>query len=96
MTCVNYEIQVGRNRLTGSYVDDSFPCVDTAPDEIVHAEDGAVFLQFPVPMANGGIPSVLNNVEIKWRVKVSLEEYQDVNYLELLFSTYKMKACNRQ
>ena len=96
MTCINHEVRVGKSRIDGSNDLSSFPCEDTAPDEIIHADDGTVFLQFPVPTASGGIPTVENNVEINWRVKVSLEEYQDVKYIELVFSTYKMKACNRQ
>lgn len=94
-TCTNYEKMTGKDRNTGSPAYD-VTCEDTAPDEIVYADDGQVFLQFPVPTATGSLAGVLNNIEIEWRVRVSLEEYPNVDPVELVFSTYKMKACNRQ
>ena len=49
-----------------------------------------------MPSAIGILAGVVNNVEIKWRLLVTLEEYPDVPAVQLTFATYKMKACNRQ
>lgn len=76
--CVNHEVRTGMDRVNGDPVVGDILCEDTAPDAIVYADDGTVFLQFPVPTVDGNLPAVENNVKISWHLTVRLEEYPDV------------------